>query len=323
MSIARLDHDEFGSNRSEFIKRYRFKTLERDVGGKPLRTFPHPAVALALTILAPAAMAQQPAADREAAIRRLREWTGLPARAAVAVTPEMAVALIGRGAPGKAPGRLDGVELQGEVLDETFAQVRGWRSMRLKVDIACRDGGATWARRMTVYPNHDRGGGPSEAATPTGWVRPKPEAYLGQVVTALCGQALASNHEAPLPSPLSPESPVDTSPAPRRTPPVLRPAIPLPSAPPAPLPKPARPPASDAASVQIAASPVEAEAERANAGAARRLIGADPALRFHVEPARSADRQVFRALVSGFADRAAAQRWCAALKAAGGACFIR
>jgi hypothetical protein len=293
---------------------------------------------LALTILAPAAMAQQSPADREAAIRSLRGWTGLPARATVAVTPEMAVALIGRGASGKAPGRLDGVELQGEVLDEAFAQARGWRSMRLKVDIACRDGGATWARRMTVYPNHDRGGGARDAATPAGWVRPKPEAYLGQVVTALCGQSVAMNGEAPPPSPLStsplstsplsPEPPAaalaDASPAPpRRTPPVLRPAMPLPSAPPAAPSKPAAHAGPDGVSVQIAASPVEAEAERANDGAARRLIGADPALRFHVEPARSADRPMFRALVSGFADRPAAQRWCAALRAAGGACFIR
>ena len=43
--VGRPDHDEFGSNRSKFIKRDRFQRLERDAGGKPLRTFPHPALA--------------------------------------------------------------------------------------------------------------------------------------------------------------------------------------------------------------------------------------------------------------------------------------
>lgn len=42
---VRLDHDEFGSDRSEFMKRDRFQKIERDAGGKPLRTFPHPALA--------------------------------------------------------------------------------------------------------------------------------------------------------------------------------------------------------------------------------------------------------------------------------------
>jgi len=39
-----LDHDDFGLNQSKIIKRDRFKSLERDTGGKPLRTFPHPAL---------------------------------------------------------------------------------------------------------------------------------------------------------------------------------------------------------------------------------------------------------------------------------------
>ena len=40
---APRDHDGFGLNQSEIIVRDRFKSLERDAGGKPLRTFPHPA----------------------------------------------------------------------------------------------------------------------------------------------------------------------------------------------------------------------------------------------------------------------------------------
>jgi hypothetical protein len=40
-----LDHDDFGLNQSKIMKRDRFNKLERDAGGKPLHTFPHPALA--------------------------------------------------------------------------------------------------------------------------------------------------------------------------------------------------------------------------------------------------------------------------------------
>jgi hypothetical protein len=39
-----LDHDDFGSNRSKIMKVIEFNILERDAGGKPLHTFPHPAL---------------------------------------------------------------------------------------------------------------------------------------------------------------------------------------------------------------------------------------------------------------------------------------
>jgi hypothetical protein len=39
-----LDHDEFGSNRSKLMNVIDFKVLERDAGGKPASTFPHPAL---------------------------------------------------------------------------------------------------------------------------------------------------------------------------------------------------------------------------------------------------------------------------------------
>ena len=243
------------------------------------------------------------AGERDQAIARMQGWTGLPARAVIAVTPEMAVALVSRGAPATS-GRIEGVELQGEVLDEGYAAARGWRSMRLKVDIGCGDGGSTWARRMSVYPQHGQRGPAREAATPAGWVRPKPEAYLGQVVDALCAHA---------PPAVIAALPVDDA-GPAHPPPMLRPAL-------APSPIPQTRPAGP--SVQIAASPDAAEAQRMRDGPAQKLIASDPRLDFHVEPAVAGGRKVYRALVSGFADRLAAQRWCMALREAGGACFLR
>ncbi|MBN8958165.1 MAG: hypothetical protein J0H17_16600, partial [Rhizobiales bacterium] len=40
-----LDHDDFGSNRSKVIV-IDSNILERDAGGKPLHTFPHPALVM-------------------------------------------------------------------------------------------------------------------------------------------------------------------------------------------------------------------------------------------------------------------------------------
>jgi CysZ protein len=39
-----IDHDEFGLNQSKLMEGDRFKNLERDAGGKPASTFPHPAL---------------------------------------------------------------------------------------------------------------------------------------------------------------------------------------------------------------------------------------------------------------------------------------
>ena len=49
------DRDELGLNQSKLIERDRIKKLERDAGGKPLRTFPYPALAAAAALLISAA----------------------------------------------------------------------------------------------------------------------------------------------------------------------------------------------------------------------------------------------------------------------------
>jgi D-alanyl-D-alanine carboxypeptidase len=162
---------------------------------------------------------------------------------------------------------------------------------------------------MTVFPQHDHTGLGREAVVPIGWVRPKPEAYLGQVVSAICG------------------SPADAaSAAPARPAPVLRGAV-VASADPASAPIPATAtqpePAASGVLVQIAATPDEAEAHRILTAAAARMEAATPGLTFHVDPAMVAGRQLYRAVISGFHDRSAAKGWCMALRQAGGACFLR
>ncbi len=86
-----LDHDDFGLNQSKIINVIDSKSLERDAGGKPLRAFPHPALAattmfgLSLAVWGPAQAAPAaptatatppaPAATAPAASRPRRKAT--------------------------------------------------------------------------------------------------------------------------------------------------------------------------------------------------------------------------------------------------------
>jgi hypothetical protein len=41
-AAKKLDHDDFGLNQSTIMKVIDSQSLERDAGGKPVSTFPHP-----------------------------------------------------------------------------------------------------------------------------------------------------------------------------------------------------------------------------------------------------------------------------------------
>jgi hypothetical protein len=47
--VSPLDHDDFGLNYSKIMNVIDSKSLERDAGGKPVSTFPHPAPGAGLT----------------------------------------------------------------------------------------------------------------------------------------------------------------------------------------------------------------------------------------------------------------------------------
>jgi cell division protein FtsN len=73
---------------------------------------------------------------------------------------------------------------------------------------------------------------------------------------------------------------------------------------------------SGGVSVQVGAYPDRASATAALA----RLGGGQP---HGLQPATVSGRTWYRAMVSGFADGEAAARYCEALKAKGGVCFVR
>lgn len=239
------------------------------------------------------------AAPDPAGVARTAELSGLPRASVIAVTPDMGVAIRSRG--GTTGGFIiHGVELQGEVLDETSAQTFGYRSMRSLVDIDCARG-RDLVTRLEVYPQHDLKGAPEVRRVPGGWAQPKPEAYLARVLEEICkGQRVG---------------PVELRPAPPPPPPVAssRPAK-------AADPEVARPAPAGGVAVQIGAGGDEA--------GARKLIRN---LKTPLPPGAAGDiqtitvegRPVYRALIRGFASRAEAGSFCSEVVRAGGACFIR
>jgi hypothetical protein len=71
-AVHGLDHDDFGSNRSKIMNVIDSNILERDAGGKPLHTFPHPALALYINAAQARAIRIGPETGRARAARGRR-----------------------------------------------------------------------------------------------------------------------------------------------------------------------------------------------------------------------------------------------------------
>ena len=260
-----------------------------------------------LTALAPTAVA----ATRAELVARMTAWTGLTARSVVAVTPEIVVALVGRGTPDSAR-TLVGVQIEGEIVDEATAEARGWRSMRTRLDVACTTRMVRIAEMRTFTRRNGAGEGVPHKA-PADWTQPSPGAYLGDVVTALCGaqdpglrglRGFIAESLSQSPDPVS---------APGADMAAASPVAPRPAAPTR---------LSEGVRVQIAAAPGPGEAQAALDGFIARTPLAD-GLRAQIEPATVGGRALQRVLIGGFASVGEARRYCANLRANGGDCFVR
>ena len=261
--------------------------------------------------------------------------SGLPRAAVVSVKQDLVVAVKSRGTSSKA-GVVEGVMLQGEVVSTRGEQVFGYRSMRSTVNIDCgrrRD----LVVKMVVFTEPRGRGEAIVRQTPGGWVQPSPDAYLADVVRAICPggpprpQVVA---ETPSTTALAraarnadADAPVGTSPEARSArvasmadTPALRPALGLAAsdaAPPAAAAPAAAPGPPGPITAQIAASPSDAQARAALAKLAGSTL---PPLRGEVRRVTVGGRVYHRALITGFSDRLAAQRFCAAVKVE---CFVR
>lgn len=262
-------------------------------------------------------------------IQRMAKRSGLPVSSVVSVRQGLAVAIRDRGVR-NAAGVIEGVRLHGEVIDPEMVADLGFASMTSRVDVDCAN------RRdrvvaMEVFAEPGLKGAPESRAVPGRWIQPSPQAYLADVLRAVCGGRKDAGVQVAALDPS--DAPVATA-VPKR--PALRPAIgmdppPAPAAkpadpkpaPPKPAPAPAKSDATGARgtpAVQVGALATRAAAEEAAKKAARQ---APAGMAARVEAATVDGRDVYRALVRGFASRADANRFCKAFMAAGGACFVR
>jgi hypothetical protein len=243
--------------------------------------------------------------------------TGLAAKSVVSSRGGFAVAIAKPGVR-NAAGVVEGVELHGETLDAGAAQLLGFSSMTSQLDVDCprrRDRVIS----MVTFAEPALQGAREEREVPGGWIQPSPQAYLADVLRSVCG--LRPNTVLQVAS--LDDAPMSTS---ERIPrPVLRPSIgltpatPAPAEPPKPqAPVPGRKPGKVVA--QVAAAQSEAAARAALKKVARH---APDGTANHVEQAVVDGRTYYRAQVRGFADRAEAGRFCKAVIASSGDCFVR
>ena len=183
------------------------------------------ALALACAALALAGASGIPTHDE--LINRAIGWTGLGRSAFVSVKPDMAVAVVRHDGPERASGLVRNVDLRGEVTNEAAAREFGYRSVRSQVDLDCsarRDR----VVRIDLYSEHNLGGRSQTRHPPGGWAHPSPDAYLSDVMDAVCAPATASLRLAAADEPARPAAaPVSAAvspPGPRAAP--LRPPPP-------------------------------------------------------------------------------------------------
>ncbi len=278
-----------------------------------------------------------------AAEQRAIAASGLPRASVVSVKPDVVVAIRSRGSLSQGGGVVEGVVLQGEVVSGQAAQMLGYRSLRSTVNIDCarrRD----MVVKMTVFTEPGAKGVAINRHVPGGWVQPSPDAYLSDVIRAVCAalprealaapqpldpapgraapaaQARSADEDGPVRTSLDARAARAAAPAPpAATAEPLRGTLPPP--PPAPTPKaepkPAPVRAPGKVAVQIAASATSAQAREA-LGKLRGKIA--PPLGTEVRSVVVDGRTFHRALVTGFRTRAEAQAFCSGLK---GDCFVR
>lgn len=267
--------------------------------------------------------------DRPTIAAWLAKETDVRAETVVALTPEAAVSIL----QSRPMGGVVAVVVRGEVLTpEAFERdkVLSWHAT-VQVDCKARrvrQGVTTgYAARNLLFDSR------AIRAADTDWSTPAPGEPLDQVRRATCEAGfqppLTASETAtvvPEPSRPAPATPPPTAPkAPPRPAPV---AVAKPPPPPPPAPakpqvqaKPKGPMAP--VSAQIAALASQAEAARLLERMKARFAEPMAGLETRIVKAVVDGKTYHRALVVGFSDRASAAAFCAAVKVAGQACFVR
>ena len=216
--------------------------------------------------------------------------------------------------------------------NEAAAGEFGYRSTRSQVDVDCaarRDR----VIRIDLYPEHNLAGQPRTRHAPGGWAHPSPDAYLADVIDAVCSPpspavrlaAAAPDTARPAPSPVVLRV-ADAGPQ-RRTPAVLAPSTPAPhpvAGRPAPLLAIALNPTPIASRGRVIAQIAAVDTAAGAAGALAGLKGSLPSgVSTEVAPATVNGRKVYRAVVLGFASAGDAHAFCTRQHRSGETCWVR
>lgn len=260
--------------------------------------------------------------DRTTIASWLGKETDVRPETVAAVTPEAVIGIL----QSRSTGGVVAVVVRGEVLTpDVFARdkILSWHAT-VQVDCAgkrVRQGVTTgYAARNLLFD-----GKPVRAAD-TDWRTPASGEPLDQVRRAVCEPGFQPPLTSSDTSALAVAPPTPAKPAPAVVPPAPKPkVVAAPSVAPAaaPAPKPATPAAIAKVSAQVAAAGSEAEAarvlERIKARFAERMASLDTRIARAVVDGKT----YYRALVLGFADKAAAAAFCVALQTGDQACFVR
>lgn len=230
--------------------------------------------------------------------------TQLPKSAVVSVKPDI---VIGFRAAKSSWSPSEKIGLQGEVVDDEAALRLGYRSMRSIVEVNCE------SRRdrvveMEVFSLPNLKGEKQVRTLPGGWVQPSDDAFMADVVRAVCNSRIQVPTLRPIVTDQPAKKPQPEEKATATTPIVVSTDEPK--------------SADSSKTITVQVGSLDSEVAANNALKKYRVLGG--AVRStRIEVAQLGPRTYYRALVQGFSTRQEAQAYCVEVQRQHGPCLVR
>lgn len=257
-----------------------------------------------------------PSLDREPLLAWLQQETDIEPGRVVAVTQQALTSIVSTFP--SAPAAEPRVVIRAEALNAETHDRIGALSWHVSMSADCKGRRVRLGETTGYQQRNLLGDRKTLRAAETGWRTPEAGTALDAAWRSVCQADFRGPLQASALKVARPDAPLATTPP---APVVATAAVSAekPTAKPAPKPRAAAATPGGATVVQVGASTSETEARALITALGARLGGR----RAWVETAQVAGKTWRRALVGGFANAADASRFCAELKAAGRACFVR